>query len=183
MSQRNRVHAVGWTLGALLLRPAWVQAQTCNAPIPNGTCSTPSTTTTLTVGTVLQLTLGSSTSPLRVPLWADYAAGFVADNGPIATVQANRPWKLQISAAAATWTAVNTVPGVIARPTKPAADLRWGLAVGGPFTPLSTTIADAATGPATASATVNLFYRTMYSWALDTPGAYSLTVVFTLIHQ
>lgn len=25
------------------------------------------------------------------------------------------------------------------------------------------------------------FYRTLYSWGLDTPGSYSLTVVFTLM--
>jgi hypothetical protein len=30
------------------------------------------------------------------------------------------------------------------------------------------------------SSPVNLFYRTKYAWGLDTPGNYSLTVVFTL---
>jgi hypothetical protein len=169
-------------LGALLALPAGAHAQTCNAPTPNGTCNV-STSTTLTVGTVLQLTLGSTTTTLRAPLQADYDLGVVADNGPVATIKCNRPWKLQIAAAAATWTAVNTVPGVSARANKPAADLTWGIAAGGPFTALSTVITNAALGAATASSTVNMFYQTKYNWTLDTPGAYSLVVVFTLTNQ
>jgi len=108
-------------------------------------------------------------------------AGFVANTGPTATVKSNRAWRLQISAAAATWTATNTQPGVNARPNKPAADLEWGTAVGGPFTALSVTPATAKSGSATAGTPTSIFFQTMYSWGLDTPGAYSLPVVFTLL--
>src|SRR5579884_2955814 len=82
---------------------------------------------------------------------------------------------------AAPWTASNTQPGVTARTSKPAADLAWATAAGGPFTALSVTPATAASGAATAGAPRSFFFRTSYSWGLDTPGAYSLAVVFTLL--
>ena len=36
-------------------------------------------------------------------------------------------------------------------------------------------------GAATGGAASNLYYRTLYDWTLDTPGSYSLTVVFTVV--
>ncbi|MGH9260721.1 MAG: hypothetical protein ACRD08_12620 [Acidimicrobiales bacterium] len=135
---------------------------------------------TLTVGQVLQLLLSTASSTLTAPAEGDYEAGYVADAGPSATVQSNAPWTLGISATAAVWTATNAEPATAARIDKPAGDLQWSTAVGGPFTPLSTTPTLAASGSATAGAVSSLFYRTTYSWALDTPGAYSLTIRFTL---
>ena len=35
-------------------------------------------------------------------------------------------------------------------------------------------------GAATAGATTTIAYHTLYSWVLDTPGAYKLVVVLTL---
>jgi hypothetical protein len=35
-------------------------------------------------------------------------------------------------------------------------------------------------GSATASNATTLYFQTVYSWALDTPGNYSLSVVLTL---
>jgi len=164
---------------AWLAAPGGAGAQTCTAPIPAGTCNV-TTSVTLTVGKVLQLTLSSTNTTLTAPSEADYDAGFVADAGPSATVQSNAPWVLQVSAAAATWTAANTEPGVAARANKPASDLLWGTAAGGPFTALSTTAVTAVSGVPTAGTTPGFFYRTAYNWTLDTPGGYSLTVVFTL---
>jgi hypothetical protein len=76
---------------------------------------------------------------------------------------------------------VNTQPGVNARVNKPAGDLLRATAAGGPFTALSTSPATVATGPATAGAATNLFFRTVYAWSVDTPGTYSLVVTFTLL--
>jgi len=67
-----------------------------------------------------------------------------------------------------------------ARANKPAGDLLWATAAGGPFTALSTTAVSAGSGAPTAGTIPAFFYRTAYDWTLDTPGAYSLTVVFTL---
>jgi len=155
-------------------------AQSCSAPIPNGNCPV-NTSTTLTVPDVMQLTLTSTSTALTAPATADYDAGYVANTGPTATVKSNRAWRLQVSAAAATWTASNTQPGVNARANKPAADLQWGTAAGGPFAALSVAPATAQSGSATAGAPASFFFHTVYSWGLDTPGAYSLAVVFTLL--
>src|SRR5207247_6866533 len=108
---------------------------------------------------VMQLTLTSTSTALTAPAAAGYDAGFVANTGPTATVKSNRAWRLQISAAAATWTATNTQPGVNARPNKPAADLEWGTAVGGPFTALSVTPATAKSGSATAGTPTSILDR------------------------
>lgn len=167
---------------ATLAGPRPGSAQVCSAPVPSGTCSV-TTSTTLPIGTVMQLALDATSTVLGMPGTADYDAGFVADNGPTATVKSNRAWRLQISAATAIWSASNTEPGVSARLDKPAGDLLWSTAGGGPFTGLSTIPVDAQTGGASGGAAVTLFYRTAYNWTLDTPGAYSLSVVFTLTAQ
>ncbi len=167
-------------LGAALMVPAAASGQACTAPIPAGTC-TASTSTTLTVGLVIQLTLSSTTTTLAAPALSDYDAGFVANQGPAATVKSNRAWRLQLSAAASTWTATSTQPGIAARPNKPASDLKWSAAAGGPFTGLTTVPVTAVSGAATAGATTTFYYHTLYDWTVDTPGSYSLTVVFTIV--
>src|SRR3989441_10787497 len=147
-------------LGAALMLPAAAQGQACTAPIPAGTC-TATTSTTLTVGLLIQLTLSSTTTTLAPPALSDYDAGFVANQGPSATVKSNRAWRLQVSALAAIWTATSTQPGVVARPNKPASDLQWSTAAGGPFTGLTTVPVTAASGAATAAATTNPDYNHM----------------------
>jgi len=158
-----------------------VAAQTCTAPGGGGACSTASIAATMTVGAVVQLTLSTTSTALTAPGSVDYDAGFVANVGPSATVQCNTTCRLQISAATALWSATTTVVSAPARTTKPAADLTWSTSVGGTFAGLSTSPATVQSIPATGGSTpVNLFYRTKYAWGLDTPGNYSLTVVFTL---
>jgi hypothetical protein len=176
----NRRGTLALALGLVGAGIGRAAGQTCNAGLPNGTCPA-NTSVTLTIPDVMQLTLTSTSTALTAPASADYDAGYVADAGPTATIKSNRAWRLQISAAAATWTASNTQPGVTARTSKPAADLAWATAAGGPFTALSVTPATAASGAATAGAPRSFFFRTSYSWGLDTPGAYSLAVVFTLL--
>ena len=165
---------------ALAMLAAIAAAQSCSAPVPSGSCPA-NTSVTLTVPDVMQLTLTSISTALTAPAAADYDAGFVANTGPTATVTSNRAWRLQISAGAATWTASNTQLGVNARVNKPATDLAWGTAAAGPYTAVSLTAATATSGSATASTLTSFFFHTMYSWGLDTPGAYSLPVVFTLL--
>jgi len=175
-----------WLLIAFLaLAPATAAAQSCSIGLfvlifgGGGTC-TASTTMNITIGTVMQLSLSSSSTALTPPTSDDYDAGYRADVGPVATVRANQAWRLQIAAQAATWTATNSVPGSVARANKPAADLTWSTTVGGTFTGLSTTGVQVGSGAASGGTTVSLFYRTLYAYALDTPGSYSLTVVYTM---
>jgi hypothetical protein len=155
-------------------------AQTCTASGGGGTCSTASIAASMTVGTVVQLTLSATSTALTAPGSLDYDAGFVANGGPSATVQCNTTCRLQISAATALWSATTTVISAPARANKPAADLTWSTSVGGTFTGLTTGPATVQSMSATGGTVTNLFYRTKYAWGLDTPGNYSLTVVFTL---
>ena len=134
----------------------------------------------MTVGTVLNLSLSASTTILTPPTTATYDAGFVADNGPTATVMANRSWTLTISAASAFWSATNTTAGVTARVNKPAADLQWSTSPGGPFADVAVAGATFNSGTATGGAATTLSFRTLYDWVVDTPGAYALAVVLTL---
>jgi len=167
----------------LLSGSARLNAQTCIAQGPPATLwnCTANTSASLVIGDVLSLTLSATTTALTPPVATDYDAGFVANTGPTATVRGNRAWRLQISAATATWTAVNTEPGVTARANKPAGDLLHATVSGGPFNALSTTPTTVASGAASAGTASNFFYRTLYAWAVDTPGTYSLVVTFTLL--
>jgi hypothetical protein len=164
-------------LAALGLVPARAAAQTCSAAVPAGSC-TVSTTTSMTVGTVLELSLSQSVTTLTPPGTAEYDAGFVADGGPVATVKSNRAWTLRIAAASPVWTATNTTAGVTARATKPAADLQWS--AGGSYVGVTVAGATLASGGATNGTTTTVAYHTLYTWVLDTPGAYALVVVVTL---
>ena len=129
---------------------------------------------------VVQLSISPGTTALAVPTPADYNAGFVASNGPTVTVRANASWTLSISSGIANWSAVNT-QSEPARTNKPATDLSWSTAAAGPFVDLSTTAGTFASGNRTAGTLLTVFYRTKYSWLLDTPGIYSLPVVFTIV--
>jgi hypothetical protein len=179
VTYRRLAFPVSCILVVLGLAPARVTAQTCSAAIPAGTC-TASTTTTMTVGTMLELSLSASATTLTPPGTAQYDAGFVADNGPAATVRSNRAWTLRIAAASAFWTASNTTAGVTARVNKPAADLEWSTSPGGSFVGVTVGGTTFTSGNATGGTATTIVYRTLYSWALDTPGAYSLVVVLTL---
>jgi hypothetical protein len=157
-----------------LLASGAVQVQAQNTCAANP-CSL-NDTAKVTVATVLRLSLSSSATSLTAPVEAAYDAGFQLDNGPVATVKANRGWTLKVSANAATWTAANG-----ARAGKPASELLWSTSSGGTYTGLTTspaTFSSAATGNAGLAQPV--FYKTLWSYANDTPGDYSLVVVYTL---
>jgi hypothetical protein len=130
---------------------------------------------------LLTLTMSGFTSgtneTLNAPTsMADFTSSTIQmpTTGPTFQVQANRNYKVQISAATAAFTGSTYA--------KPASDLAWSTSAGGTFAGLSTTPADVATGSATALSTaVGLFYKTTYNFVADVPGAYSLDVKFTLV--
>lgn len=150
---------------------------TAASPAP---CSVTSTHS-LTIPSLLTLNMSGFTGPgtamtLNAPTtMADYTSSTIqmATTGPTYTVSANRNYKVQISAAAGSFT------GPYA---KPASDLAWSNALAGTYAALSTTPTDMTTGgPTTASAPVGVFYKTTYNIATDVPGSYTLDVTFTLV--
>ena len=147
----------------------------------SGSCSTSSTGTviSITVARAIALDLSPATTSLVAPTATHYNAGYAQTSGPTLTVRANTPWSVAISSSTAVWSATNT-QSEPARVNKPASDLRWATSVGGPFTAMGMTPATLASGNATASTVRTLFFRTSYSWTLDTPGNYSIQLVLTV---
>lgn len=166
-------------LGCLSL-PANLAAQTqCIASAAPCSTAAGALQITITIGTTFDLSLSAATTDLPTPNTAEYGAGFAATDGPVATIRSNAPWALAISALTPTWSAVGT-QAETPRPDKPASDLSWATSAAGPFTDLSTAPVQVTSGAPTVGMTVPLFYRTRYQWALDTPGNYSLQIVFTI---
>jgi hypothetical protein len=162
------------TLGAvavLALSAGRAQAQnTCTA----NPCSL-NDTAKVTVGTVMRLTVSQAATALTPPNEAAYDGGFQLDNGPIAGIKANRPWTLKISSNAATWTGANG-----ANAAKAAGDLQWAKTSGGTYTSLSTTPATVLSANGTGNASQQFYFKTLWSYASDTPGDYSLVIVYSL---
>lgn len=170
---RNTIKVGFGVAAALLLVAQPARAQTCT-----GNPCNVDNTASVTVATVLKLTLSSTTTTLTAPTEAIYDAGEAIQAGPIATVKSNRPWNLQISATTALWAGV----GVLARLDKLVGDLQWSRTGGAPFTALSLVPANvygASQGAGGAQVTT-FTYRTVWSWAADTPGDYSLVVRYTV---
>lgn len=134
----------------------------------------------MTAGRVIRLQLSATSTTLTAPTPAHFDAGFNSTSGPTLTVSANASWSLYVRSSSALWSATNTAPGAPARTDKPAGDLRWSTNPGGPFVALTTTDASLLTGSATAAAASTLYFQTLYSWALDTPGDYGLTLILSL---
>lgn len=164
---------IGLSMAAL---PASAQCTASGAP---ASCGVPGSVS-MTAGRVVQLQMSAGSTALTAPTPAAFDAGFNATTGPTLTVSANAPWMLSLRAVASTWTATNTSPGAPARTTKPAADLTWSTASTGSFTSLTTSDVNLVTGSATASSATTLYFQTLYSWTLDTPGNYSMSIVLTL---
>jgi len=151
----------------------------CTASGAPANCGQPATVS-MTAGRVVRLQMSAVSTPLTAPVPADFDAGFNATSGPTLTVSANSSWTLSLRAVAATWTATNTSPGAPARANKPAGDLTWSKLSTGPFVALTTSDVTLVTGTATASSATSLYFQTLYSWTLDTPGNYSMAIVLTL---
>ena len=146
-------------------------AQACT-----GNPCTVQVTASATVNDVLRLTLSSATTSLGTPSEADYDAGYKDAAGPTASVKSNRPWHVDVSGAAASF----TYAGSLTNPNKPASSLLWGTVSGtyGNNMGSSAVLASGATG--TGNASQAIFLRTLWSWATDVPGSYDLVINFTL---
>lgn len=124
--------------------------------------------------------MAPTSTALTDPTPADFDAGFNSTTGPVLTVSANSAWTLRMRAASSVWGPTDISAGAPARTDKPAGDLHWSRFAAGPFVAMTTTNVTLTNAPATASNVTTLFYRTNYSWLLDTPGIYALGIILTL---
>jgi len=131
---------------------------------------------------LLALTVSPSSSPLSpLSLTAtigdmDVAAGLSTTTTVTLTVQANRNWTAQVSGATAVWSG-----SAGAWTAKPVSDLLWSTTSGGSGTAMSVTPATALTGtPGAGGSGTPLYFRPVVHWLTDTPGVYTMNVVFTL---
>ena len=171
----------------LALTSAQSSAQTsCSIAGANGKC-TPDVVLanpgTMINPALLTLTVSPTSSPLS-PLSVtaamsdmEVAAGIATPVSVSFSVRGNRAWSVQVSGAAATWTA----SGTGAWASKPVSDLRWSLSSTGATTAMSLTPAAVTSGAATAgSASTTVYLRPAVHWATDKPGTYTIGVVFTM---
>ena len=134
---------------------------------------------TMPVSEVLRLSLSSSSVALGSPVEADFQAGYRDVNGTAVNVTAksNRAFTVQLSSVTPTF----SYSGTLTNPNKPASDLLWATSAGALATTTNTlgtttTFLNQGAG----SITSPLFLRTLWSFATDVPGTYSLTVRLTL---
>jgi hypothetical protein len=156
-----------------------LEAQTCGTTNITGTCSITNLNISISFTRAVKLLLSSSATALTAPTGAAYNTGYAATNGPTITISSNANWTLAANATAATWTGVTTTTEA-ARANKPSTDLMWSTSSGSGFVGLTTSPVTIQSGTPSSSTVINLFYRTLYAWNVDTPGNYSIQVVFTL---
>jgi hypothetical protein len=126
---------------------------------------------------VMYVCVCGSSVALGAPGEADYQAGY-RDVSPVhLTVSANRPVVVQVVGLTATF----GYSGPLTNPAKPASHLRWAPSAAG----LSSTtnhmgslLTLASLGAGTVVLPLHL--RTLWSYATDVPGSYSLGISFTL---
>ena len=120
------------------------------------------------VPTVARLSIDNTSTTLNAPKAVDFGGSGVPSTGPLLTVSANAAYSLTASAQGG-WTKDGSASG------KPIGDLTiksnsGSLAAIGGF----------GGGAATASATYQIGYNTVYNWTTDTPGTYQLVLNYTL---
>lgn len=152
--------------------PAVAAAQGCSE---HGCTAT--NTVRVHVGTILRLGVQGSTTIVATAGEQAFASGTVASAGPTAVVRSNGAWRLEVSAAQPTWTALDGS----ARSDKPVADLSWSTDERGGFTNLSEIPNNMARGAATTGVALPLLYRARFAPESDTPGSYAVTIRLTLV--
>ncbi|SRR6266567_3071529 len=164
--------AVAVVLGMSLAGKA--QAQSCTT---TPSCSV-NASVSVTVPQILRLTLSTTTATLTAPTETDFNAGNLQEAGAslTATVKSNKPWNLSVKSNAANW---DTAP---LGGSKLASDLQWSKTNGSGYVGLTTSAANVygSNQAATGSSVTSFFFNTLYSYANDIPGAYSITVIFTV---
>ncbi len=173
-------------VAAVIATPAAAQQNPCvisSTSLSAVSCTVP-TTLSMTMPSLMKLTLSGTTVALTAPSAVsdfDAVTGLAStDNtGPTFTVRSNRSYRVQVSADAATFS--HTAPSGAATYAKPAGDVQYKIGSASLVT-LTTTATDIGNGGATsASALVQVAYKTAYDITKDQPGAYSLGVTFTLV--
>jgi hypothetical protein len=163
------------SLAAGLALVAGVNTAQAQSATDNTSPWTLSTTVSVTVPTILRLSLDDTTTAIPAPTETDFDAGSQDVASAItATVKANRGYTLNIRGGAATWSGGSG--------TKAVGDLRWRTGGAAPGTAMTTSDAVVATtGAGTSGAGTNyaFTYNIAWSYASDTPGTYTLPVIFT----
>jgi hypothetical protein len=161
----------------LALVATTAQAQTVSTTANPGSVTSYAT---VTVPTLLKLTIDDTSSTIPAPTATDFDNGF-SDAGTLvnATVKSNKAWTLSIKGGAATWTGTGG-----ASATKAVGDLHWSTSGPGAGTALTTSNATLASGASgtTGGASGQSFaidYRILWSYSSDTPGTYTIPVIFT----
>lgn len=126
----------------------------------------------ITISPNTRLIVGAGPFALPTPGTSALATGFGLPLPIPVTVRSNTAWSVAISASSPTWSAV---PGT-ARQNKPASDLQWGLAAGGPFTGLSTTPTTLQSGNASNGFALPLHLRASFDFSVDVAGSYQLPI-------
>lgn len=166
-------------LAVVAMSTRGVSAQSCSIGTAPGNC-TATTSATVTVGKVVQLTLAATSTAIATPTVADYTNGYITGSGQVVSIRANANVVVQVAARTAAWSATNTTAGVTAWATKPSTDLQLGPSTTGPFTALTTAgYTLSSTGP-TATLDLPVACKVLLAWGNDTPGQYSIDVVYTV---
>jgi hypothetical protein len=173
---------------ALTVGASPLAAQHCDlGQVAGSTSCGVSVNTSVTVPSILSLDLSFVTQTLTSPQATDYSSGgaaSIADNGPLATVKANRNWSLSINAQSASFTYTGAASPA---PVKPVGDLKWssvgplaacGTATG--FASLTGSGVPITSGGPTNNTTRKLCYVTGYTLTGDPAGSYALTIVYTV---
>jgi hypothetical protein len=171
---------IGWLLLVSAPTAPGLAAQTCSISNPGGNCPVTVAVSPVTVGTILQMTVSTSSVTLTPPLISDFGADSTATitDPSVVTVTAagNTGFHVTLAATTSTWSSA-------APPTpKPSSDLAWATAVGGPYTAVSTTAATIISSAGRSNPiTRSLSYQTKWHFISNPPGAYTLTLTYTLV--
>jgi hypothetical protein len=158
---------------AFALVASTAQAQTVSTTANPGSVTTYAT---VTVNTIIRLTINDTSTAISSPTETDFDNGFQDVGAAVtATVKSNKAWSLSIAGGAATWTGTGG-----AQAAKPVGDLRWRTAGAAPGTALTTSNVSINSGASgTGGTATNVSYDIVWSYASDTPGTYTIPVVFT----
>lgn len=147
----------------------------CSTPngAASGSCSS-NIASSLTIPLLIRMTVSDTSTTLTAPTESDYdlTQTSLSSPGPVVTIKTNNPWTLLVRATSATWTGTGG-----ARATKPVGDLLWSIGSG--YNAMTTSDASVATGTRGSANTRTFTYKTNWAWDTDTPGTYTLTVIFT----
>lgn len=118
----------------------------------------------------IRLELLTNPTSLGNPTAADFSVGHKDATGPSLTVRANSNYQVDLV----------TESPAFGTTSKPASDLLWGTTPGTYPYNVGTSAMLTSGGATAASAPVTIYYRTLWSFANDPPGDYTISVRYTL---